>query len=127
MPRGYADGLPCRCIVKVAKEKQAAENNAGAGLDIPFESQEPRAPESFRDADTASCSGKQSTAQEDNTDTDKGAPGEQHPDPAASMSHQKGPAEQQQEASSAQSAGKEVRLQVLNLLCPNQQPPGSKP
>ncbi|CAL5230034.1 g13479 [Coccomyxa viridis] len=96
-----------RSIVKAAKEKLPEENNAGAGLDIPFESQEARAPESFRDADPGSHSGKQSTSQEADTDTDEGASGEQNPDPAASKSDQVGPAEQQQEPPPEDSSGTE--------------------
>ena len=74
---------------------------------MPFESQVPRAPESFQDADLQADSGEQSPQQEAQASTDEGVRGEQHREPAAGDSGKEGPA-QQQAASPETDAGKQV-------------------
>lgn len=98
----------------------------GTGLDIPFESQNPRAPESFKEADLQAASRKQSTVQETKSGTDGGRPGKQHPQSAASDSAHEGPAQQQSTSPDADS-GEQVSSLLLSLPCHNRRSPCSGP
>ena len=81
-------------MVGASEEKPSTATSMEAGLDIPYESQTPQAPESFNDADLPSHSDQESTAQASNGNTDKGSPGEQRPEPAASTPEEDSSAQQ---------------------------------